>query len=551
MNYREVARVSEEVLAVCDREPIHIPESIQPHGALIVVDLNTWQIDRVSENIDEFLRRSTRELLGFLFLQIFAEQHQKQIHLILEQLRATIAEEGLSNDRVVLAFPEPLAHFVCECHLLDDRWWVIELEKRQPKSPAGERWDELRLLRYCSRALDEEVDLAVTLNHIGKMIRDLIGYDRVMFYRMDEEGHGQVIAEDKRDNLEPFLGLHFPASDIPFQARRLYVKNRVRQLCNVNYAPVGLIRADQDHCSTPLDMSLCHLRSISPVHVEYLQNMGVSATLVISIVIENRLWGLIACHNYEPRHLDAKIRQQCEKLAHHVTNNIRAIEHRRALRMFEQSRQLPGKLLSLVGTGSDWHAKFLASGFYLLSQMNANGLAIYEDGIYHTAGLVPEPAVIEKIRRLLNDKRVLGSYGCNSLKLESETIRDVAAEHAGCLLVDVCDKPQIQMLWFRKERRQTATWAGNPTVKSQSFDGKDVRLSPRKSFEKWTQIVEGYCHPWEPLDLARAELIGQFVATRTMEQMSRQHDLSQRSVTVGALWTRAFNETAPNETQRQ
>lgn len=518
MGYRDVARVSEEVLAVCDREPIHIPESIQPHGGLMVVDVDTWRIDRISENIGEFLRQSADQLLGSCFLDLFDDPQARAI--ITSQVER--ARDRSSEGRGLLSFPAPLDRFVCECHDLDSKWLVVELERIEPIPPPEDTWDELQLLRQVSHALDEGTELTATLLPIGKKIRHLIGYDRVMFYKIDEEGHGEVIAEDKRGHLDPFLGLHFPASDIPSQARRLYIKNRVRQLCNVNYAPVGLLQANPDSRSTPLDMSLCHLRSISPVHVEYLQNMGVVATLVISIIIENRLWGLIACHHYSPRHLDATIRQECEKLAHLVTNHIRAIEHRNANRMFQKTRQLPAKLLDLVGSANDWESKFFASGFYLLTQMNASGMVIFSDDRYQSLGLVPDHFTLDKIRRVLESKADQGIYGCNSLRQESEALADVAPEHAGCLLVEVCVDPTVQMMWFRKELRQTAAWAGDPTEKSQSRDGKEVRLSPRKSFEKWIQIVEGYCTPWETLDHSRGQAIGQFVATRKMEQLSRR-----------------------------
>lgn len=518
MPYHRIATVSDEVLKTCESEPIHIPESIQPHGTLLVVDAKGWMIDGISQNAQEYLGMSAEELCGKELRVLFGNSAAWST----TRQRLELELNSPSETRQTISLEGRFSNLICECHCIGDDRLILELERPSVLPGDSRQEDLLGVIREASAILDhgEEIDSVMAV--VSRAIRRFTGYDRVMIYKMDQDGHGAVVAEAKRNDLPPYLGLHFPASDIPKQARKLYIRNRVRLLSDVSYAPVPLLRTGGVGNDGPIDMSLCHLRSISPVHVEYLQNMGVRATLVISIVIDNRLWGLIACHHYTPRHLDATIRNRCEQLAHFTSAVVGAEDQRQQRRSIESSHQLQQSLVEIVGTGIDWQKRFLKSGCYLLDQMGASGLALYDAGEYFTLGDVPYSGMLEKVRRLLQPRMESGVAMTDALKYEDEALAGIGADYSGCLLWEISQDPATQLIWFRKEQRRYVDWGGDPRKSLLYGDDPNARLSPRKSFEKWTQLVEGQSQPWTEQDMHRARAIGQFVASRKVEDASRR-----------------------------
>ncbi len=520
MPYHRIAAVTDEQLRVCESEPIHIPESIQPHGALVVVDAGQWRIERISRNAEEFFGVSPERLCGAKLSELVGNGETW------EHARAELQQELRSpcELRRQIALKGRLEDLICECHAIDETTLALEFERPSPLPGESSGFETLNVIRETARILDRGDGIKAVLTAISQSIRRYTGYDRVMIYQMDREGHGQVVAEAKREDLTAYLGLHFPASDIPKQARKLYVRNRVRLLADICYQPVPIIGCDGDRSGEPIDMSLCQLRSVSPVHLEYLQNMGVRATLVISIMIDNRLWGLIACHHDTPRHVDATVRNRCEQLAHFITAIVEAEEQRQQRLAIESSHDLQQSLAELIGTNVDWQRRFLRAGNHLLDQMNASGLAFYDGGEFFTVGEVPFSGMLEKVRRVLQ-RRSDGEFAMtDALKYEDEAFASIGADYAGCLLGEISQNPATQLLWFRKEKRHHVDWGGDPRKSLLPTDAANTRLSPRKSFEKWTQLVEGQCQPWTKQDLHRAKAIGQFIAARKVEDASRRQN---------------------------
>jgi two-component system, chemotaxis family, sensor kinase Cph1 len=379
----------------------------------------------------------------------------------------------------------------------------------------------LSCLRRISAVSDEDGGLGSVLDEVARCIRELTGYDRVMVYQMDHLGHGAVASEDKAEWLGSFRGMHFPASDIPKQARELYLRNRVRLLSDIVYTKVDILRRSSLSDTPPLDMSLCHLRSVSPIHVEYLQNMGVSATMVISIVIDGGLWGMIACHHYSFKHIDAHVRNQCEKLAHVISFAIRAEEQRLLRRAADSSQTLLAMLDQAVGRDVDWLRRFLECEAYLLDQMDASGAVICDENGQYGIGMVPYSGLVEKIRRTLADKSNQDLVDVESLSLEDPAFANLGSDFCGCLMTTLSRHPQSQILWFRKELRRAIDWSGNPE-KQVTVDDSGTRLSPRKSFAKWCEEVKGCSKPWTMQDRYRARAISHYVGSRKIEDASRQ-----------------------------
>lgn len=513
-----LARVSDELLATCDREPIHIPGAIQPHGALLVVDEKSWNILRASANVQEFLGLAANSLLQSRLIDLF--QTPSEVTAAVEAVRQ--AKPYSTHDRSIIEMGGPFSRFVCECHWLDEQTLVLEMEHpTEVRDAASFRGANLRCLRRITSVSEGGEGLCVMLPAVARSIRELTGYDRVMVYELDRDGHGTIVAEEKKDQLESFHGLHFPASDIPSQARKLYLLNRVRVLSNIAYAKVEIVNKADDDNATPFDMSLCHLRSMSPVHVEYLQNMGVAATLVISIVIEGQLWGLIACHHYRPKSIDAHLRNQCEKLAHVISLAIQADQQREIRRAIESSQSLMLELESKISQNDNWFQDFLGNAKHLLELMNAVGVVIFEENEHQSIGTVPYSGITEKIRRVLSHKGAGDIVDVDGLATLDAALESLGADFCGCLMTTISRYPEVQILWFRKEHRRTIEWAGNPD-KVWREDQGSFRLSPRKSFEKWCQEIKGRSEPWSLQDRYIARAIAQFIGSRKVEDSSRQ-----------------------------
>jgi light-regulated signal transduction histidine kinase (bacteriophytochrome) len=251
---------------------------------------------------------------------------------------------------------------------------VIELERAGPR---------VVLSRTIERALQRVIEcttLRALSDETAMIFKDLSGYDRVMVYRFDDDGHGEVLSEQREPELEPFLGQRYPASDIPQIARRLYIRNRIRVLADVGYDPVPLSPRFSPISGADLDMSMCFLRSMSPIHIQYLKNMGVGATLVISLVVGGKLWGLISCHHYSQRVLQFEIKAVCELLAEAVATRISALESFVQAQVELSVRRLEQRMIEAISRDGDWRGALFDGSQALLQPVGAGGAALLFDG---------------------------------------------------------------------------------------------------------------------------------------------------------------------------
>ena len=297
-------------LSNCEREEIHLAGSIQPHGALLVVSEPDYRVVQASANAAEFL--NLKQVIGMALADLDGDL----LIRILPHLDPT--SQGMPI-AVRCWIGNPSAEFDSLLHRPPAGGLVIELERAGPS---------VDLSRHIANAL-EKIRTASSLRALceeaATLFQDRTGYDRVMVYRFDDEGHGEVFSERRKPELEAYLGDRYPATDIPQMARRLYERTRVRVLVDVNYGPVPLQPRLSPITGKDLDMSLCFLRSMSPINLQYLKNMGVGATLVISLVVGGKLWGLVACHHYEPRFIHFEMRAVCELLAEAIATRIAAL----------------------------------------------------------------------------------------------------------------------------------------------------------------------------------------------------------------------------------
>lgn len=484
-------------LATCEHEQIHIPGSIQPHGLLVVVD-DDDRVVQVSANVRTLLGRPPEALLGSPLASAVGEDAAR----LVREVRGAEDADEVVHGRVNLE-GRP---WVATVHGIPGQGIAVELEPAPEQPP-----DRLSAL---SAVLDH-VSTAVSLESLcagfSQLFRSVSGYDRVMVYRFDEDGHGEVFAEDRRVDLEPFLGNHYPASDIPQRARALYVRNRVRILGDVDYAEQPVVPGDSPLDGRALDMSMCALRSLSPIHLQYLRNMGVAATLVASIMVHGKLWGLVACHHYAPRLPAPELRGLAELLSEMLGVRISALTSLTRIQAELRVRTLEQRMAQSVSEEGDWRRPLLDEPAHLLGPVAATGAALLCDDEVFVVGDVPATRDIKALARHLSGLDFEGEVvATSSLASEWPSFDHIASHAAGVMAARISASEHDWLIWFRPEQVHTVTWGGDPSeAVIEAHDFKS--LSPRRSFAQWHQLVEGTSARWSEADLAFGRLAGNSV----------------------------------------
>jgi len=518
-------------LSNCEREQIHLAGSIQPHGALLVVRESDQTIVQASENAGAFLGvdlklqgARVRALGGDLWEQT-RRRLPESVATIPIAARCLI---GARSDSL-----NTLLHRTSEGEL------VVEIEN------GGQSPDYSEAIERAVQSIVAATALQPLCDESARIFKEVTGYDRVMVYRFDEAGHGEVFSETKKPDLEALLGNRYPASDIPQIARRLYERNRVRLLADVNYEPAHLAPRLSSISGKDLDMSLCFLRSVSPIHVQYLKNMGVAATLVVSLMVGGRLWGLISCHHYAPRILHFEMRAVCELLAEVIATRIAALESFLQGQGELAARRLEQRMIEWVSRDGDWRGALFDRSRPLLLPLAATGAALIFEGEVQSTGDVPGTDQIREIAAWIRPRLGQGVFSTSSLVADEPAFAGLAGLASGVVAVGISGQDDEMLIWFRVERVRTVTWGGNPFKPPSSGDDPS-ELSPRRSFAQWHQVVEGTSDPWTAADLSAARLIGasvkdvivQFRAVRILmaqdqlEQVLRQVRSSDQQIIV-------------------
>lgn len=484
-------------LSNCEREQIHLAGSVQPHGALLVVREPELLIVQASANAGDFLA-SREELVGRPLERLggnlaarLRERLDGPLHEIPIAVRCRVG--GVEGEVDCLMHRTPAGEL------------IVELER------PGACADYSSALQQALNAIVGASSLRELCDEAATVFKTVTGYDRVMIYRFDEEGHGEVFAERRQAGLEPYLGNHYPASDIPQIARRLYQRNRVRVLVDVEAGQVPLVPRLSPVTGRDLDMSLCLLRSMSPLHIQYLKNMGVRATLVISLMVGGRLWGLVACHHYVPRRVNYETRAVCDLLAETLATRIAALESFAQAHVELTVRRLEQRMVEAIARDGDWRSALFDDPRSLLQPLDATGAALLFEGQVMTIGEVPGTPELRDIGRWIDRKPKAPVIATASLGLDAPEFVLLTPVAAGVVATPLSSAPGDYLLWFRHERVRTVTWGGNPT-KPFVVGNDPTALSPRRSFAQWHQVVEGTCDPWTPADLAAARLVGESVS---------------------------------------
>lgn len=469
-------------LTNCDREPIHIPGSIQQHGCLIACDVNAVSVQRHSDNCDTLLGLGA-DLNGKPLPDILGDRLTHDVRNALARTR-----EGT---RAALLFGQSLP---------DGRRADIAVHKFRGASilelePAeSESAQPLELARTLIGRVTSIQTTDRLVSETARLLQAMLGYDRVMVYRFGPDGAGKVVSEAKRADLESFLGQYFPATDIPQQARALYLKNTIRIISDAHGIGVP-VRPVLDASGEPLDLSFAHLRSVSPIHLEYLRNMGVGASMSISIIVDGSLWGLIACHHYSPRTLTMSQRVAAEMFGEFFSLHLATLQHKQALDMATRAREALDRFLRETVRATDIVPALRAHLPDFAALMACDGAALWLDGQWTTFGTTPPEDAVPLITRFAHavaEGTIWAGHKLSSALPEAE---DFAADASGLLIVPLSQRPRDYLFYFRKEVVQTLDWAGNPD-KTYEVGPLGDRLTPRKSFAIWKETVRGQATPW-------------------------------------------------------
>lgn len=501
----------EDLLANCADEPIRFPGAIQPHGLLLTLSEPGLEIIQISANVDTLLAKKPQDLLGQPLHRLIGESHTEAVRAAL--LQPAFGDAGPLHFHLNDTAFEGLLHRHQGVLILE---LEIHVDNFQPRNVAGLNTNLGRMLQRLQVAttLQQLYDISV------REIQAMTGYDRVLIYRFEEEGHGQVIAEASAPSMEVFNGLFFPASDIPEQARELYRTNWLRIIPNADYQPVPLVPKLRPDTQAPLDLSFATLRSVSPIHCQYMKNMGVLSSMSISLLKGDKLWGLISCGNRQPLHVPHELRSACQTIGQVLSLQISAMEALETNRQREEKidalTQLNQAMLDSPQTVFDALA---GQPEVLMALTGAGGVAIIEDRQLHRYGNCPEPQEIRALYKWLQDRGepVFSSHQLAEVYPPAAGYPQVAS---GLLAMSLPKPVDNGVLWFRPEVKESVSWSGDPR-KAMNLENSDagLRLRPRTSFEIWKVEMAGISRKWSQGDL---------FAANDLRRSALEHDLARQ-----------------------
>lgn len=462
-------------ISQCDSEPIRFINALQNFGAIIAIDSES-RIKCYSENLFEYLNIKSSNLLETI-----------------------LNPEILSGNHIDIT----------QTNVQDLK--IIQIEKRPV--------DESKIINSYLDQLQKSNDLQGLLDNCAEVISELSGFDRVMIYKFHEDFHGEVVAEKIKPGVESFMGLHYPASDIPTPARAIFLENWIRIIPDVHYQPVALTSSLPE----VIDLGTTLVRAVSPIHITYLKNMEVGASLTISINIDNKLWGLVACHHLSARMVPKSLRDKCETIGRVTSSLINVVSLKERNYHAAKIREIHNQLIYRMESSEDMARELVTQTPTLLDLVSSGGAsaALYMDGYWVSVGKVPSNAELnELVSWISTEHKGKAVWETNTLSKffpKAEAYKEIAS---GVLAASVPKTSKNFILWFRPEIIQTVNWAGNP---DKVVDQANGRLSPRSSFDEWKQSVHGQSLSWKSWEMdAALELRNGILALDLHKQFEKE-----------------------------
>ncbi|WP_144163132.1 ATP-binding protein [Paraburkholderia sp. BCC1885] len=504
----------------CASEPIHIPGGIQPHGFLISV-ADDGTVLQVSDNISALAGATAQQLLGQPLERVLGATAELALNALCALETEGVPLYAGSIDDPRSASGQPATPLAVVVHRLNG----INLIELEPARGTNDVFASIYpLVRTFINRLQEVQSVDGLAALAAQEVHRIAGFGRTLVYSFDQDGHGHVLAEASEPGYPSYLDQHFPASDIPAQARALYVRNRIRLIADADYAPAALVPALHPSTGQPTDLTYSSLRSVSPVHVQYMKNMGTWSSMSMSIVVRGRLWGLISCHDAAARVPPFEVRTACEHIAQVLSLQVEAKEDREEAEYSIELRRRQSRLLAAMANTEHFIDALAEDPKELLGLTDATGAAIVFDGRTVLIGATPAAAEIETLVSWL-DTRPDDIYSTDALAVERAV--PIEPDSAGLLSVSISKLFRNYIIWFRAEVIRTVKWAGDPRSKLASLSAS---LSPRESFDAWTETVHGRSQPWRPAEL---EIAAEFRTAMLGIVLRRAEELAQLAMEVG------------------
>ncbi|MFZ4929908.1 ATP-binding protein [Chryseobacterium sp. Mn2064] len=479
----------------CHEEPIHIPGSIQSFGYLIGIDGESRTITFFSRNIsDIFNIESSDELFGRKitdFPESFQSIIDSEIYTSLD--RFTRRKNETYFDKIFINGKEyHFSVFKSESHIF------LEFEEVliNPNKRISNKYDNFYII-------DNEKEL---WNHLLETLAKVVNYDRMMVYKFMMDGSGKVIAEKKNEDMESFLGLHYPESDIPKQARDLYLKKRKRIFSNVYADTVPIVSKSHEE----IDLTFSASRGMSPVHGQYLKNSGAASSFSVSIIMDDHLWGLVTCQNIEPKHIDLEDRVQAGIFTALAANAYSSFKSKSELNYRLELNERVSQLKTGFLKNNNLFDSLIESKTELRNLPEADGMAIISYDNMVTSGSTPEPESISNIVKWALENTQENIYVSRSFLKDHGEELDLSKNAAGIAIYFIEREKNEMLIWFRKEFDEHINWAGNPEKKVEVFsqNGEEKKMiSPRTSFRIFTENIKGYSKRWNSRSVSAVQAV--------------------------------------------
>jgi light-regulated signal transduction histidine kinase (bacteriophytochrome) len=498
----------------CASEPIRTPGSIQPHGFMLTLS-PALEVSQASANLAHWTGVDAAAAIGQGLDRVIGEAAGAR--LAPELGSAALGQRPLYLGTVTLANGR---HFDVLGHIWDGLL-IVEFEAVERAQPADFRHLYPLISDFLAH-VNEHASVPALTDLAARHVRSVTGFGRVMVYQFDPDGHGRVVAESKAPDYDSYLGQSFPASDIPAQARALYALSPIRLIQDANYTAAALVPPENPLTGARNDLSFAALRSVSPVHLQYMRNMGTLASMSVSLMVKGKLWGLISCHNATPCPVAVEKRTACEQLGQILALCIESREDAAELQFRLEVRRVMVSLLGHLTKRADFVDNLSGVFPELMRFARAGGVAIVAGERILTHGDTPDEDAIRALSTWLAVHGHTEVFHSSELARVYPPAQASTRNASGLLALPISRLHQHYLLWFRPELVQTVEWAGNPYEKQAHLD-TPTRLSPRQSFAAWRETIHGHSLPWHAAEIElttefRSALLG--IALERAEQMA-------------------------------